>query len=138
MNADFSKHLLAAGTMTDTNGAAISRSNLPSTGQRRLRHCLRHRRSGHDRPELGGGTFPTLNVDAIQASAIQFRSHAADTGHWRRGILRTSVTKSGSNQVHGSCSNFVRMRLSTREIFFDHKSDWTLGVSRRLPAMNSA
>jgi len=63
---DFSKLLLlAAGTMTDTNGAATS----PNSSRRMASAnglCFRDGRCGHERPRTRGATFSNFNVNAIQ------------------------------------------------------------------------
>src|SRR5207302_3127680 len=53
----------------------------------------------------------------------------ADTGHGAAGFTNV-VTRSGSNQVHGSLFEFVRNASFDARNFFDHKSDVD---TRRLP-----
>jgi hypothetical protein len=64
---DFSKLLLlAAVTMTDTNGAANFTQQSTVNGQRRVASVFAMDGADTSDPEMGGGTFTNLNVDAIQ------------------------------------------------------------------------
>ncbi|PYU85095.1 MAG: hypothetical protein DMG51_09510, partial [Acidobacteria bacterium] len=64
---DFSKLLLlAAGTMTDTNGAANFTQQFAVNGQRGSAAVFAIDGADTTDPELGGATFSNFNVDAIQ------------------------------------------------------------------------
>lgn len=64
---DFSKLLLlAAGTMTDTNGAANFTQQFSINGQRGITAVFATDGTDSSDPELGGATFPNFKVDAIQ------------------------------------------------------------------------
>ncbi|HYK39452.1 MAG TPA: carboxypeptidase-like regulatory domain-containing protein, partial [Candidatus Eremiobacteraceae bacterium] len=64
---DFSKLLLlAAGTMTDTNGAANFTQQFAVNGQRGNASVFAMDGADTSDPELGGATFSNFNVDAIQ------------------------------------------------------------------------
>src|SRR5215831_14563786 len=64
---DFSKLLLlAAGTMTDTNGAANFTQQFAVNGQRGSAAVFAIDGADATDPELGGATFSNFNVDAIQ------------------------------------------------------------------------
>src|SRR5271165_4951734 len=64
---DFSKLLLlAAGTMTDTNGAANFTQQFAVNGQRGVTSVFAMDGADTTDPEMGGATFSTFNVDAIQ------------------------------------------------------------------------
>src|SRR6266480_6175685 len=116
---DFSKLLLlAAGTMTDTNGAANFTQQFAING------------ADTTDPELGGATFSNFNVDAIQEVQSSSGVMPADTGHGASGFTNV-VTKSGGDQVHGSLFEFVRNASFDARNFFDHKSEVD---TRRLPA----
>jgi len=80
-------------------------------------------------PELGGATFSNFNVDAIQEVQSSSGVMPADTGHGAAGFTN-AITKSGSNQVHGSLFEFVRNAAFDARNFFDHKGDLD---TRRLP-----
>jgi hypothetical protein len=63
---DFSKLLLlAAGTMTDTNGAANFTQQFATNGQRGVASVFAMDGATTTDPELGGATFSNFNVDAI-------------------------------------------------------------------------
>src|SRR6267142_3678614 len=127
---DFSKLLLlAAGTMTDTNGAANFTQQFAVNGQRGSATVFAIDGADTTNPELGGGTFSNFNVDAIQEVQSNSGVMPADTGHGAAGFTNV-VTKSGSNQVHGSLFEFVRNAAFDARNFFDHRSDVD---TRRLP-----
>src|SRR5713101_7662850 len=127
---DFSKLLLlAAGTMTDTNGAANFTQQFAVNGQRGSAAVFAIDGADTTDPELGGATFSNFNVDAIQEVQSNSGVMPADTGHGAAGFTNV-VTRSGSNQVHGSLFEFVRNAAFDARNFFDHKGDLD---TRRLP-----
>src|SRR5216684_1990629 len=127
---DFSRLLLlAAGTMTDTNGAANFTQQFAVNGQRGSAAVFAIDGADTTDPELGGTTFSNFNVDAIQEVQSNSGVMPADTGHGAAGFTNV-VTKSGGNQVHGSLFEFVRNAAFDARNFFDHKSDLS---TRRLP-----
>src|SRR6266576_60485 len=127
---DFSKLLLlAAGTMTDTNGAANFTQQFAVNGQRGSAAVFAIDGADTTDPELGGATFSNFNVDAIQEVQSNSGVMPADTGHGAAGFTNV-VTKSGSNQIHGSLFEFVRNASFDARNFFDHKNDVD---TRRLP-----
>ncbi len=82
---DFSKLLLlAAGTMTDTNGAANFTAQFAVNGQRGTATVFALDGFDTTDPELGGATFSNFNVDAIQE--VQASSGVMEAGDrsWRR------------------------------------------------------
>jgi hypothetical protein len=127
---DFSKLLLlAAGTMTDTNGAANFTQQFAVNGQRGSAAVFAIDGADTTDPELGGATFSNFNVDAIQEVQSNSGVMTADTGHGAAGFTN-AVTKSGSNFAHGSLFEFVRNADFDARNFFDHKSNLD---TRRLP-----
>src|SRR3989441_12842093 len=127
---DFSKLLLlAAGTMTDTNGAANFTQQFAINGQRGSAAVFAMDGADTTDPELGGATFSNFNVDAIQEVQSSSGVMPADTGHGAAGFTNV-ITKSGSDQVHGSLFEFVRNAAFDARNFFDHKNDLD---TRRLP-----
>src|SRR6266849_887720 len=127
---DFSKLLLlAAGTMTDTNGAANFTQQFAVNGQRGSAAVFAIDGADTTDPELGGATFSNFNVDAIQEVQSSSGVMPADTGHGAAGFTNV-ITKSGSNQVHGSLFEFIRNAAFDARNYFDHKSDLS---TRRLP-----
>src|SRR6266853_3142367 len=120
---DFSRLLLlAAGTMTDTNGAANFTQQFAVNGQRGSAAVFAIDGADTTDPELGGATFSNFNVDAIQEVQSSSGVMPADTGHGASGFTNV-ITKSGSSQVHGSRFEFVRNAAFDARNFFDHKSD---------------
>src|SRR5712671_6623386 len=127
---DFSKLLLlAAGTMTDTNGAANFTQQFAVNGQRGTATVFAMDGADTTDPELGGATFSNFNVDAIQEVQSSSGVMPAEIGHGAAGFTNV-VTKSGSEQVHGSLFEFVRNASFDARNFFDHKSDLD---TRRVP-----
>jgi len=119
---DFSKLLLlAAGTMTDTNGAANFTQQFAVNGQRGSAAVFAMDGADTTDPELGGATFSNFNVDAIQEVQSSSGVMPADLGHGAAGFTNV-ITKSGSDSVHGSLFEFVRNAAFDARNFFDHAS----------------
>ena len=65
---DFSQLLLlAAGTMTDANGATNFTQQFAINGQRGVEATFAMDGADTSDPEMGGGTFTNFNVDAVEA-----------------------------------------------------------------------
>jgi hypothetical protein len=127
---DFSKLLLlAAGTMTDANGAANFTQQFAVNGQRGVAAVFAIDGTDTTDPELGGATFSNFNVDAIQEVQSSSGVTPAEIGHGAASFTNV-LTKSGSDQVHGSAFEFVRNAAFDARNFFDHKSDLD---TRRIP-----
>jgi hypothetical protein len=127
---DFSKLLLlAAGTMTDTNGAANFTQQFSVNGQRGVASVFAIDGADTSDPELGGATFANFNVDAIQEVQSSSGVMPAEIGRGAAGFTNV-VTKSGTGRVHGSAFEFARNAAFDARNFFDHKGDLN---TRRLP-----
>jgi len=119
---DFSKLLLlAAGTMTDANGAANFTQQFATNGQRGQATVFAMDGADTTDPELGGATFSNFNVDAIQEVQSSSGVLPAEIGHGAAGFTNV-VTKSGTNEVHGSAFEFVRNASFDARNFFDHSN----------------
>ena len=117
---DFSKLLLlAAGTMTDTNGAANFTQQFAFNGQRGVNTVFAMDGGTTTDPELGGATFANFNVDAIQEVQSNSGVMPAEIGQGAAGYTNV-VTKSGKGQLHGSAFEFVRNAAFDAKNFFDH------------------
>jgi len=117
---DFSKLLLlAAGTMTDTNGAANFTQQFAVNGQRGSTAVFALDGADTTDPELGGATFPNFNVDAIQEVQSSSGVMPAEIGHGAAGFTNV-VSKSGSGQIHGGAFEFVRNAAFDARNYFDH------------------
>jgi hypothetical protein len=117
---DFSKLLLlAAGTMTDTNGAANFTQQFAVNGQRGVATVFAMDGFDTTDPEMGGATFSNFNVDAIQEVQSSSGVMPAEIGHGAAGYTNV-VTKSGSNQVHGSFFEFARNAAFDARNYFDY------------------
>jgi hypothetical protein len=127
---DFSKLLLlAAGTMTDANGAANFTQQFAVNGQRGSATVFAVDSADTTDPEMGGATFSNFNVDAIEEVQSNTGVISADTGHGAASYTNV-ISKSGTNQVHGSVFEFVRNASFDARNYFDHPS----AIShRRLP-----
>ena len=118
---DFSKLLLlAAGTMTDANGAANFTQQFAVNGQRGVTTVFAMDGFDTTDPELGGATFSNFNVDAIQEVQNNSGVMPADIGHGAASFTNV-VTKSGVNQVHGSVFEFLRNASFDARNYFDYK-----------------
>src|SRR5689334_21793810 len=117
---DFSKLLLlAAGTMTDTNGAANFTQQFAVNGQRGSAAVFSMDSADTTDPELGGATFSNFNVDAIQEVQSSSGVMPAEIGHGAAGFTNV-VSKSGTDQIHGSFFEFVRNAAFDARNYFDH------------------
>jgi Carboxypeptidase regulatory-like domain len=118
---DFSKLLLlAAGTMTDANGAANFTQQFAVNGQRGTATVFALDGFDTTDPEMGGATFSNFNVDAIQEVQSDSGVMQAEIGHGAASFTNV-VTKSGVNQVHGSMFEFVRNASFDARNYFDYK-----------------
>ncbi len=118
---DFSKLLLlAAGTMTDANGAANFTQQFAVNGQRGVATVFATDGFDTTDPEMGGATFSNFNVDAIQEVQANSGVMAAEIGHGAASFTNV-VTKSGVNQVHGSLFEFLRNAAFDARNYFDYK-----------------
>ena len=135
---DFSKLLLlAAGTMTDTNGAANFTQQFAVNGQRGVASVFAMDSATTTDPELGGATFANFNVDAIHEVQSNSGVMPAEIGQGAAGFTNV-VTKQGGDRVHGSAFEFVRTRRLTHEISSTTSIRSTHDASHRLCATNSA
>ncbi len=127
---DFSKLLLlAAGTMTDANGAANFTQQFAVNGQRGAATVFAMDGFDTTDPELGGATFSNFNVDAIQEVQGNAGVMPAEIGHGAASYTNV-ITKSGTNQSHGSVFEFVRNAAFDARNYFDHN---VVGDHRRIP-----
>jgi hypothetical protein len=116
---DFSKLLLlAAGTMTDTNGAANFTQQFSVNGQRGVESVFVMDGAAASDPELGGATFANFNVDAIQEVQSNSGVMPAEIGQGAAGFTNV-VTKKGTGQLHGDVFAFVRNAAFDARNFFD-------------------
>src|SRR6185312_10919345 len=127
---DFSKLLLlAAGTMTDANGAANFTQQFAVNGQRGTTTVFALDGFDTTDPEMVGATFSNFNVDAIQEVQSNPGVMTAEIGQGAASFTNV-VTKSGTNQVHGSFFEFARNAAFDARNYFDHKS---VADERRIP-----
>src|SRR6266550_6810010 len=124
---DFSKLLLlAAGTMTDANGAANFTQQFAVNGQRGTATVFALDGFDTTDPEMGGATFSNFNIDGIHEVQASSGVMPAEIGHGGASYTNV-VSKSGSNQIHGSVFEFARNAAFDAANYFDHKS----GTDRR-------
>ncbi|HEV2349362.1 MAG TPA: TonB-dependent receptor [Terriglobia bacterium] len=127
---DFSKLLLlAAGTMTDANGAANFTQQFAVNGQRGTATVFAIDGVDTTDPEMGGATFPNFNVDAIQEVQSNSGVMPAEIGHGAASYTNV-ISKSGTNHVHGSVFEFARNAAFDARNFFDRRN---LADERRIP-----
>src|SRR5229473_1492814 len=127
---EFSKRLLlAAGTMTDANGAANFTQQFAVNGQRGFATVFAMDGFDTTDPELGGATFSNFNIDAIQEVQGNSGVMPAEIGHGAASYTNV-ITKSGVNQIHGSFFEFARNAAFDARNYFDHKS---VADERRIP-----
>ncbi|MBV9503091.1 MAG: TonB-dependent receptor [Acidobacteriaceae bacterium] len=119
---DFSQLLLlAAGTMTDTNGATNFTQQFAINGQRGVEAVFAMDGADISDPEMGGATFSNFNVDAVQEIQSSSGWMPASIGEGAAGF-NNIVTRSGASSFHGSLFEFVRNSAFDARNFFDRRS----------------
>ncbi len=119
---DFSQLLLlAAGTMTDTNGAANFTQQFAVNGQRGTAAVFAMDGADSSDPEMGGATFTNFNVDAVEEIRASSGWMPADIGRGAAGFTDI-ITRSGTNDLHGSVFEFLRNAALDARNFFDQRS----------------
>jgi len=121
--------LLAAGTMTDANGAANFTQQFAVNGQRGVTTVFAMDGLDTSDPELGGSTFSNFNVDAIQEVRSSSGVMPAEIGHGAAGFTEI-VTRTGTDDLHGSAFEFLRNSALDSRNFFDERTQVSPG---RLP-----
>src|SRR6202140_1912869 len=111
--------LLAAGTMTDTNGSTNFTAQFAINGQRGVEAVFAMDGADISDPEMGGSTFSNFNVDAVEEIRSSSGWMPAEIGRGAAGFT-TIVTRSGSNGFHGSVFEFVRNSAFDARNYFDH------------------
>ncbi|MGA2579641.1 MAG: carboxypeptidase-like regulatory domain-containing protein, partial [Bryobacteraceae bacterium] len=113
--------LLAAGTMTDTNGAANFTQQFAVNGQRGTAAVFAMDGADSSDPEMGGATFTNFNVDAVEEIRSSSGWMPAEIGRGASGFTDI-VTRSGTNAIHGSVFEFLRNAALDARNFFDERS----------------
>ena len=119
---DFSQLLLlAAGTMTDTNGTANFTQQFAVNGQRGVEAVFALDGADSSDPEMGGATFSNFNVDAVQEIRSQSGWMPAEIGRGAAGFTNI-ISRSGTNELHGSVFEFLRNSALDARNFFDRQT----------------
>jgi hypothetical protein len=113
--------LLAAGTMTDVNGATNFTQQFAINGQRGVEAVFAMDGADISDPEMGGSTFTNFNVDAIQELQSSSGWMPAEIGRGAAGFTNI-VTRSGESGFHGSFFEFLRNSALDARNYFDHPS----------------
>jgi hypothetical protein len=117
---DFSQLLLlAAGTMTDANGATNFTQQFAINGQRGVEATFAMDGADISDPEMGGSTFSNFNVDAVEGIESSSGWMPAEIGRGAAGFTNI-LTRSGSSGFHGSFFEFVRNSAFDARNYFDH------------------
>ncbi len=105
---DFSQLLLlAAGTMTDANGATNFTQQFAINGQRGVEAVFAMDGADTSDPEMGGSTFSNFNVDAVAEIQSSSGWMPAEIGRGASGFTNI-LTRSGTNaSMVRSLSSFV-------------------------------
>src|SRR5690348_7808532 len=111
--------LLAAGTMTDTNGATNFTQQFAINGQRGVEATFAMDGADISDPEMGGSTFSNFNVDAVQEIQSMSGWMPAEVGRGASGFTNI-ITRSGADGFHGSIFEFVRNSAFDARNYFDH------------------
>ncbi|HZD48474.1 MAG TPA: TonB-dependent receptor [Silvibacterium sp.] len=124
---DFSALLLmAAGTMTDANGATNFTAQFAINGQRGVEAVFAMDGADISDPEMGGSTFSNFNVDAVQEIQSSSGWMPAQIGQGASGFTNI-ITRSGSSGFHGSFFEFLRNSALDARNYFDHATPETPG-----------
>lgn len=119
---DFSQLLLlAAGTMTDSNGQTNFTQQFAINGQRGVEAVFAMDGADTSDPEMGGATFSNFNVDAVEEIHSTSGWMPAEIGRGAAGFTNI-VTRSGSSGFHGSFFEFLRNSALDARNYFDHPS----------------
>jgi hypothetical protein len=113
--------LLAAGTMTDANGATNFTQQFAINGQRGVEAVFAMDGADISDPEMGGSTFTNFNVDAIQEIQSSSGWMPAEIGRGAAGFTNI-VTRSGREGFHGSMFEFLRNSALDARNYFDYPS----------------
>jgi hypothetical protein len=113
--------LLAAGTMTDVNGATNFAQQFAINGQRGVEAVFAMDGADISDPEMGGSTFTNFNVDAIQELQSSSGWMPAEIGRGAAGF-NNIITRSGKSGFHGSFFEFLRNSALDARNYFDHPS----------------
>ena len=113
--------LLAAGTMTDANGASNFTAQFAINGQRGVEAVFAMDGADVSDPEMGGATFSNFNVDAVEEIQSSSGWMPAEIGRGAAGFTNI-VTRSGRSGFHGSIFEFVRNSAFDARNFFDRQS----------------
>ncbi len=111
--------LLAAGTMTDANGATNFTAQYAINGQRGVEAVFAMDGADISDPEMGGATFSNFNVDAVQEIQSSSGWMPAEIGRGAAGFTNI-VTRSGAIGFHGSFFEFVRNSAFDARNYFDY------------------
>jgi hypothetical protein len=71
-------------------------------------------------PEMGGATMSNFNVDAVEEIQSQSGWMPAEIGRGAAGFTNI-VTRSGTNELHGSMFEFLRNSALDARNFFDRE-----------------
>jgi hypothetical protein len=124
---DFSQLLLlAAGTMTDPNGATNFTQQFAINGQRGVEAVFAMDGADISDPEMGGSTFSNFNVDAVQEIQSMSGWMPATMGQGAAGFTDI-ITRSGNSGFHGSFFEFLRNSALDARNYFDHATPETPG-----------
>jgi hypothetical protein len=117
---DFSSLLLlAAGTMTDANGATNFTAQFAINGQRGVEATFAMDGADISDPEMGGSTFSNFDVDAVEGIDSSSGWMPAEIGRGAAGFTNIH-TRSGASGFHGSVFEFVRNSAFDARNYFDH------------------
>ena len=111
--------LLAAGTMTDANGATNFTAQFAINGQRGVEATFAMDGADISDPEMGGATFTNFNVDAVESIDSSSGWMPAEIGRGAAGFTKIH-TRSGASGFHGSVFEFVRNSAFDARNYFDH------------------
>ncbi|MGD0295245.1 MAG: TonB-dependent receptor [Terracidiphilus sp.] len=113
--------LLAAGTMTDVNGATNFTAQFAINGQRGVEATFAMDGADISDPEMGGATFTNFNVDAVEGIDSSSGWMPAEIGRGAAGFTNIR-TRSGASGFHGSFFEFVRNSAFDARNYFDHST----------------
>ena len=127
---DFSQLLLlAAGTMTDSNGQTNFTQQFAINGQRGVEATFAMDGADTSDPEMGGAAFSNFNVDAVEEIRSSSGWMPAEIGRGAAGFTNV-ITRSGAGGFYGSVFEFLRNSALDARNYFDHP---TLAEPGRIP-----
>lgn len=123
--------VLTPGVTLVPNGDPTALNRLmPSIGGSRARYTNFNVDNADDNEDLDGGLLQTISLEAVQEFQVITHRFSAEQGRAGYGIINV-LTKSGTNQFHGSAFEFFRDKALNWKTHSEELADSPKGSYRR-------